>query len=106
MRWDIPIPPGVPCLNSDIVFAIRCESVTHRLAVAARISAAFKAVFCHQDDVKPAILAFAFLHTAAWLLRLWLTRDEWRAHKAAAQAAPPPRPPAARRPPARPGSAR
>jgi cytochrome b subunit of formate dehydrogenase len=28
-------------------------------------------------------LAFALLHTLAWLIRLWLTRDEWKAHKAA-----------------------
>jgi len=27
-------------------------------------------------------LTFALLHTLAWLVRLWLTRDEWKAHKA------------------------
>ncbi len=27
-------------------------------------------------------LSFALLHTLAWLVRLWLTRDEWKAHKA------------------------
>ncbi|MHC4971912.1 MAG: cytochrome c3 family protein [Planctomycetota bacterium] len=27
-------------------------------------------------------LAFALLHTAAWLVRLWLSRAEWKAHKA------------------------
>jgi cytochrome b subunit of formate dehydrogenase len=27
-------------------------------------------------------LTFALLHTLAWLFRLWLSRDEWRAHKA------------------------
>ncbi|MHC4490797.1 MAG: cytochrome b/b6 domain-containing protein [Planctomycetota bacterium] len=27
-------------------------------------------------------LAFALLHTAAWLARLWLSRDEWQTHKA------------------------
>jgi cytochrome b subunit of formate dehydrogenase len=27
-------------------------------------------------------LTFALLHTFAWLIRLWLTRDEWKAHKA------------------------
>jgi len=32
-------------------------------------------------------LAFALFHTVAWLLRLWLTRGEWRAHRAAALAA-------------------
>jgi cytochrome b subunit of formate dehydrogenase len=26
-------------------------------------------------------LAFALLHTLAWLIRLWLTREEWKAHK-------------------------
>jgi predicted CXXCH cytochrome family protein len=26
-------------------------------------------------------LTFALLHTLAWLIRLWLTRDEWKAHK-------------------------
>ena len=26
-------------------------------------------------------LTFALLHTLAWLLRLYLSRDEWRAHK-------------------------
>ncbi len=30
-------------------------------------------------------LAFALLHTLAWLVRLWLSRDEWRAHKALAR---------------------
>ena len=28
-------------------------------------------------------LTFALLHTLAWLARLWLSRDEWKAHKAA-----------------------
>jgi cytochrome b subunit of formate dehydrogenase len=27
-------------------------------------------------------LSVALLHTGAWLVRLWLSRDEWRAHKA------------------------
>jgi cytochrome b subunit of formate dehydrogenase len=27
-------------------------------------------------------LTFALLHTLAWLVRLWLSRDEWKAHKA------------------------
>ena len=27
-------------------------------------------------------LSFAMLHTAAWLVRLWLSRDEWKHHKA------------------------
>ncbi len=27
-------------------------------------------------------LVFSLLHTLAWLVRLWLTRDEWKAHKA------------------------
>jgi len=27
-------------------------------------------------------LSFALLHTLAWLARLWLSRDEWKAHKA------------------------
>src|SRR3972149_1058783 len=27
-------------------------------------------------------MAFAFFHTGAWLVRLWLSRDQWRAHKA------------------------
>jgi cytochrome b subunit of formate dehydrogenase len=31
-------------------------------------------------------LSFALLHTFAWLIRLWLTRDEWKAHKALAHA--------------------
>ncbi len=31
-------------------------------------------------------LTFALLHTLAWLLRLYLSRDEWRAHKALAKA--------------------
>ncbi|MHC4547647.1 MAG: cytochrome c3 family protein [Planctomycetota bacterium] len=31
-------------------------------------------------------LAIALLHTLAWLTRLWLTRDEWKAHKALARA--------------------
>jgi cytochrome b subunit of formate dehydrogenase len=26
-------------------------------------------------------LTFALLHTLAWLVRLWLSRDEWKAHK-------------------------
>jgi cytochrome b subunit of formate dehydrogenase len=30
-------------------------------------------------------LSFALLHTLAWLVRLWLSRDEWRAHKALAR---------------------
>jgi cytochrome b subunit of formate dehydrogenase len=30
-------------------------------------------------------LTFALLHTLAWLMRLWLNRDEWRAHKALAR---------------------
>ena len=30
-------------------------------------------------------LTFALLHTLAWLVRLWLSRDEWRAHKALAR---------------------
>jgi predicted CXXCH cytochrome family protein len=29
-------------------------------------------------------LTFALLHTLAWLVRLWLTKDEWRRHKALA----------------------
>jgi cytochrome b subunit of formate dehydrogenase len=29
-------------------------------------------------------LSFALLHTLAWLVRLWLSRDEWKAHKLAA----------------------
>jgi len=29
-------------------------------------------------------LSFALLHTLAWLVRLWLSRDEWKAHKALA----------------------
>ncbi len=29
-------------------------------------------------------LTFALLHTFAWLIRLWLTRDQWKAHKEAA----------------------
>jgi predicted CXXCH cytochrome family protein len=33
-------------------------------------------------------LTFALSHTLAWLLRLWLSRDQWRAHKAKVQAAP------------------
>ncbi len=32
-------------------------------------------------------LAFGLVHTMAWLLRLWLTREEWRPHRAAAIAA-------------------
>jgi cytochrome b subunit of formate dehydrogenase len=31
-------------------------------------------------------LSFALLHTLAWLVRLWLSRDEWKAHKALAKA--------------------
>ena len=31
-------------------------------------------------------LTFALLHTLAWLVRLWLSRDEWRAHKELAKA--------------------
>ena len=31
-------------------------------------------------------LTFALLHTFAWLVRLWLTREEWKAHKALAHA--------------------
>lgn len=31
-------------------------------------------------------LTFALLHTLAWLVRLWLSRDEWKAHKALAAA--------------------
>jgi len=31
-------------------------------------------------------LTFALLHTLAWLFRLWLSRDEWRAHKALSKA--------------------
>jgi cytochrome b subunit of formate dehydrogenase len=31
-------------------------------------------------------LSFALLHTVAWLVRLFLTRGEWRAHKALAKA--------------------
>ncbi|MCP4661931.1 MAG: hypothetical protein GY856_41540 [bacterium] len=31
-------------------------------------------------------LTFALLHTAAWLVRLWLSRDEWKGHKEAAKA--------------------
>ncbi|MHC4816216.1 MAG: cytochrome b/b6 domain-containing protein, partial [Planctomycetota bacterium] len=27
-------------------------------------------------------LTFALLHTLAWLMRLWLSRDEWKSHKA------------------------
>jgi len=30
-------------------------------------------------------LGFALLHTLAWLVRLWLSRDEWKAHKALAR---------------------
>ena len=30
-------------------------------------------------------LTFAMLHTLAWLVRLYLSRDEWRAHKALAE---------------------
>jgi len=30
-------------------------------------------------------LSFALLHTLAWLVRLWFTRDEWKAHKALAR---------------------
>jgi cytochrome b subunit of formate dehydrogenase len=30
-------------------------------------------------------LTFALVHTLAWLVRLWRTRDEWRAHKALAR---------------------
>ncbi len=30
-------------------------------------------------------LTFAFLHTVAWLVRLWLSRDEWQARKALAR---------------------
>ena len=30
-------------------------------------------------------LAIAVVHTLAWLARLWLSRDEWRAHKALVQ---------------------
>jgi predicted CXXCH cytochrome family protein len=30
-------------------------------------------------------LAFALLHTLAWLVRLWLSREEWKAHKALAR---------------------
>ncbi len=30
-------------------------------------------------------LTFALLHTLAWLVRLYLSRDEWKAHKEAAQ---------------------
>ena len=30
-------------------------------------------------------LTFAFLHTLAWLIRLWLSRDEWQARKALAR---------------------
>jgi len=29
-------------------------------------------------------LTFAVLHTLAWLVRLWLTREQWRSHRAAA----------------------
>jgi len=29
-------------------------------------------------------LAFSLLHTIAWLIRLWLSREEWKAHKARA----------------------
>ncbi|MHC4224234.1 MAG: formate dehydrogenase subunit gamma, partial [Planctomycetota bacterium] len=32
-------------------------------------------------------LGFFLLHTAAWLVRLWLSREEWQAHKAALKAA-------------------
>ncbi len=32
-------------------------------------------------------LVFGVFHTAAWLLRLWLTREQWRAHKVASAAA-------------------
>jgi predicted CXXCH cytochrome family protein len=32
-------------------------------------------------------LTFALLHTFAWLVRLWLTREEWRAHKELSRAA-------------------
>jgi cytochrome b subunit of formate dehydrogenase len=31
-------------------------------------------------------LTFALFHTGAWLIRLWLTRDQWTAHRAAAHA--------------------
>jgi len=31
-------------------------------------------------------LSFALLHTLAWLARLWLSRDEWREHRALAKA--------------------
>jgi cytochrome b subunit of formate dehydrogenase len=34
-------------------------------------------------------LAFATVHTLAWLMRLWLSRAEWQAHKALLAAAPP-----------------
>jgi cytochrome b subunit of formate dehydrogenase len=30
-------------------------------------------------------LTVALIHTLAWLVRLWLTRDEWKAHKALAK---------------------
>jgi cytochrome b subunit of formate dehydrogenase len=30
-------------------------------------------------------LSFALMHTFAWLIRLWLTRDQWKAHKKAPQ---------------------
>jgi cytochrome b subunit of formate dehydrogenase len=33
-------------------------------------------------------LTFAMGHTLAWLLRLWLTRDQWKHHKAAMKANP------------------
>ncbi|HXI01570.1 MAG TPA: cytochrome c3 family protein, partial [Candidatus Saccharimonadales bacterium] len=32
-------------------------------------------------------LTFAMMHTLAWLMRLWLTRDQWRPHRAAANGA-------------------
>ena len=31
-------------------------------------------------------LSFALLHTLAWLVRLWLTRDQWKKHKELAHA--------------------
>jgi predicted CXXCH cytochrome family protein len=31
-------------------------------------------------------LSFALLHTFAWLVRLWVSRDEWREHRALAKA--------------------
>jgi len=33
-------------------------------------------------------LTFALLHTLAWLVRLWLSRDQWKHQKAAVKAAP------------------